>query len=211
MRVNSGSSSSAATHTESISSACSRACCRWREAVWTAADSLCSRRSSYSESHWCRLTVCSHFFVVLRAEKIEEHVAQVVQVFERGHEAFVNADGDFACEAAAREDAQPDEGGIDVDAAEPLVEAGANSAARSGCCRSASSSRSNRCPARFAPPPRRNCTSALRMQAMSFFGRARVSRGARLSAVIFFICGGLCALADRGGKIAERRRAVKAV
>ena len=58
-------------------------------------------------------------------EKIEEHFAQVGEVFIGRAETFVYAYAHLTGKAVAREDAEFDQRGIDVDLREPVVEASA--------------------------------------------------------------------------------------
>ena len=63
------------------------------------------------------------FVVVFGVEKVEEHFAQVGKVFVGRAEAFVYAYAHLAGKAVAREDAEFDQRGIDVDLRKPVVEA----------------------------------------------------------------------------------------
>ena len=65
------------------------------------------------------------FFIVLRMKQMQKDIAQVIQILKRRHKAFVDSDTEFARKTAARENAQADQGRINVHAAQPLVKTAA--------------------------------------------------------------------------------------
>ena len=65
------------------------------------------------------------FVVIFGVEQVEEHFTQVGKVFVGRAEAFVDAYAHLAGKAVAREDAEFDQRGIDMDLRKPVVEASA--------------------------------------------------------------------------------------